>query len=369
MDARKESFVFHCPTKIYFRPEGLSTIGAILADDYRYRKVVLVYGGHSLKSTGNLDVIEKSLKDHGVDFVSYGGVQANPDISDVRKIVELARGYKPDCLLACGGGSVIDCAKLASHAYYYDGNALDFVKRVSKPLHSLPLGVVLTLSASGSEMSDSCVISDRTTGFKGGLNDEHNYPTFSLLDPTLTKTVSDYQRAIGLVDMFSHSLERYCSPSSELEPCDDIALAVLRGIVKATPYVFAKDGNREEGDRAMMILGSLSHDGFTNYGKKKLFIIHAAEHKLSGKYPDLPHGQGIALLIPPYLHVNKDRLADKLRRLGKTVFDLDDPTPEEAIAALEKWLSSLPLVHRFEDLSVSIDEKDRETAENSLRLE
>lgn len=363
-----DNFTFHCPTKIYYRKGGLFSIGKILREDYSCQKALVVFGGHSLIRNGYFDVISSSLKDNGIAFETYSGIQANPDVSDARKAIEIARSFQPDFILACGGGSVIDCAKLVSHGYYYNGNLLDFFKKGVRPLHSLKLGVVLTLSASGSEMSDSCVISDRETGFKGGFNDECNYPTFSLLDPTLTYSVSEYQTAIGLVDMFSHSLERYLSPSSILEPCDGMALSIMRSIVESSHYVLLEKKNIDEGRRAMMILGGLSHDGLTNYGKKKFFMIHQAEHKLSGKYPELAHGQGIALLIPIFLRENSTILKEKILELSKIVFGIETEDVEQGIRAVESWMFSLPIASSFDELPFSVEKADIQQAEIRLKI-
>ncbi len=364
-----DSFTFQCPTRIYYRKGGLYLIGKILREDYSCRKVLVVFGGHSLVDNFYFDIIVKSLKDNGIEYQTYSGICANPDVSDAKKAIEQARDFQPDFVLACGGGSVIDCSKLIAHGYYYDGNPLDFFKKGVRPLHSLKLGVILTLAASGSEMSDSCVISDRSTGFKGGFNDVSNYPTFSLLDPTLTETVGSYQTAIGLVDMFSHSFERYFSPSPFMEPCDGLALSVMADIVKASHLVLLEKTNPEEGRRMMMLLGSLSHDGFTNFGKKKVFRIHQAEHRLSGKYPQLVHGQGIALLIPPFLRINKDILSKKILRLGKIVFDENRRSVDEAIELVESWLLSLPIAHEFDELEFDVDPQDIQQAEKRLKIE
>ena len=368
MNGKNDSFLFHCPTKIYYRPEGLSTIGEILRQDYSYRKAYVVVGFSSFERNGFLSLVERSLADNGISYRLYSGIQSNPDVRDVRAMVEECRKDLPDVVLACGGGSVIDACKLLRHAVYYDGNCMDFVRSVVKPLHSLPLGTVLTLAASGSEMSDSAVISDRQHRFKGGFNVVANYPTFSLLDPTLLKSVPSYHVACGLADMFSHSFERYFSPSHPLEPCDEIALSVMRSIVKTSYEIINENGDKEEGRRAMMILGSLSHDGFTSYGKRKAFLVHQVEHKLSGRYPELIHGQGIALLLPIYLEQNKDLLQGKIFRMAEQVFETPTSSIGEAIQALRSWLDFLPLAHRVEDLAFPLAEEDWERAKEQLRI-
>ena len=136
-------------------------------------------------------------------------------------MVEETKEFRPDLILAAGGGSVLDAAKSVAHGYYYDGDPLDFNKHLVEPLHALPVATILTLAASGSEMSDSCVVSDRKHNFKSGFNSPTNYPLFSLMDPSLTLSVPPYQVGVGLADMFCHSFERYYSASHEFEPTDD----------------------------------------------------------------------------------------------------------------------------------------------------
>lgn len=363
------TFNFCAPTKIYFRPGGVSLIGKILKEDYHFKKVFLVYGGSSLKKSGAYDKIISSLKEFGIGFEEYGNISANPDVEDVDKIVTRMRKDPPDLILAAGGGSVIDCAKCAAHAFYYDGDPIDFSKKTVYPLHALPVATILTLSASGSEMSDSAVISDRRKGYKGGYNTTSNYPLFSLLDPELTCSVPLYQTGIGLVDMFSHSMERYFTPSNEIEPCDALALAVMREMVELTPRLF-QNPEDYEARRAMMILGSLSHNGITSYGKKgKRFIVHQAEHRLSGKYPTFPHGQGIALLLVPYLEINQKLYAEKIKRMGREVFALPkSASARRSICALKDWLSSLPIYHTFEECPENILENDLKKAYEMLKV-
>ena len=364
----KFDFEFSCPTKIYFRENGVGTIGDIISKNYGFTKVFLIYGGESIKKYGTYSKVIESLNRNGIIHEEYSGIQANPDIEDVIKMVEQTRKFKPDLLLAVGGGSVLDAAKSVAHGYYYDGNPLDFNKHLVKPLHALKVATILTLAASGSEMSDSCVISDRKHHFKSGFNSVTNYPLFSLMDPTLTMTVPLYQRGVGLADMFSHAMERYFSPSSVLEPCDDIALAIMKNIVECSKAIIAKPDDLLA-NRTMMICGTLAHDGFANYGKNKVFIVHKAEHKLSGYYPELLHGQGIALLMPLYLKTNEKLFEKKITRLGTSVFSLDkECSCEQAIKALEDYLDTLPIYHSFEELPFEVSKEVIDKAVSVLKI-
>jgi hypothetical protein len=366
MDYQNENFEFEVPTRIIYRPNGVDTIGGIIADDYSFKKVMLVYGGKSLKSNGVYDRIVKSLNDKKIEFKEYGGVKANPDIEDVVAICKIINSFNPDLILAAGGGSVLDTAKCAAVNYCYKGDPLDFNKHVVKPLHHLPVGTIITLVASGSEMSDSCVISDRKHHFKAGFNDVANCPLFSLMDPLITYTVPSYQVGIGLADMFCHTFERYFSPSHEIEPCDGLALSVLHDIVTLTPRV-VNNPTDYEAKRAMMILGTIAHNGFTNYGKKKLFKVHGAEHRLSGSHADLTHGQGIALLMVPFLNINKDILKEKILKMGEMVFEIKTKDPGIVIGKLTDWINSLPIYHSFEELPMKISQEELDKAYKVLK--
>lgn len=363
------NFEFTCPTKIYFYVDGVDKIGEIIRLDYDFKRVFLVYGSSSIKKNHCYEKVINSLKENKIVFEEYSGISSNPDISDVNKMIEVCRKFKPELILAIGGGSVIDSAKLLSHGYYYLGDPLDFNKNLVKPIHALPVATILTIAASGSEMSSSCVISDRKHNFKSGFNSVTNYPLFSLMDPTLTYTVPPYQVGIGLADMFSHAMERYFSPSNEIEPCDDMALGLMRSIVNLSSMVILNP-NDLLARRSMMIASTLAHNGILNYGKKRVFIVHKAEHRLSGKYPLLLHGQGIALLLTRYLTINQVKFEEKLKKFGIYVFDLDkDLTSSDAINALDNYIKTLPIYHSFNELPFSIDEKDILKADEILTIE
>lgn len=359
-------FNFVCSTKVFYKNEGVSEIGDIISG-FRFKKVYLVYGGHSLKDSGTYEKIVKSLNDKGIEYKEYSGIDCNPDVSDVINMRDECRIFKPELILACGGGSVIDASKSLAHAYYYDGNPIDFNRHKVEPLHALPVGVILTLAASGSEMSDSCVISDRKHGFKSGFNTTSNYPLFALMDPSLTLSVPMSQVGYGLADMFSHAMERYFSLSDIYQPSDYIALSVMKSIVDVSKAVL-EDPKDIVARRNMMICGSLAHNGIASFGKTRRFIVHKAEHMLSGLYPELPHGLGIALLLVPYLTINKERFKKILIPFGSIVFGVDDCTEDKAIAALDSWIHTLSIPQSFDDLWFKVSEEHLQKAYGMLKL-
>lgn len=352
----EDFYYYSCPTSIYIIKDGLNKAGEIIKKE-GYKRAFVIYGSHYLKDSGKLDILFNSLKKNGIDYCSKGGVLANPDISFVREALKEAKEYKPDLILAVGGGSVIDTAKSLKSAYFYPNDPLDFNKKIAKPNKSLPLGVILTISAAGSEMSDSCVISDRTTNFKSGFNDIHNRPTFSIEDPSLTLSVSPFQTACGIVDIISHSFERYFSPSSKYELCDYLALSVIKECVELAPALINNPSDLEA-RRGMMIASTVSHNGWTSFGKSMRFKCHFVEHQMSGKHPEIAHGLGLRFLLGEFMKVNKAELNDKIVELGKFVFNLDNPSEEETIKAFDKFLSSLPLVKTMEEAGIYKEEKE-----------
>lgn len=359
-------FTFQCPTKIYFRNRGVSSIGDIIAKDYNFKRVYFVYGGDSLKKYGTYNKIINSLKENSVEFIEYSGITVNPDIEDILKMSKEVKKFKPDLILCAGGGSVIDAGKSLAHAFYYEGNPLDFNKHLVKPYHALPIATIITIAASGSEMSDSCVISDRKHKFKGGFNSVTNYPLFSLLDPILLYTLPKYQLGIGIADMFCHSFERFFTQSNVYEPSDGFALSIMKNIVAISKIVITNP--TDDSLRCLMLCSTLSHNGFTNFGKGKVFIVHKAEHILSGIYPQLSHGQGIALLMPMYLKINKDIYREKILLLGKQVFNYSGKSTLTVIKKLSDWLNTLPIYHSFSELDFEISQRDLNKAKKVLKV-
>lgn len=351
----EDYYYYRCPTGIYIVNNGLEKAGEIILKE-GYKKVFVIYGGHYLKNSGKLDILLSGLDANHIEYKTKGGVQPNPDISFVNDAIKEARDFKPDLILAVGGGSVIDTAKSVKSGYFYLGNPLDFNMKKAKPNKSLPLGVILTLAAAGSEMSDSCVISDRTTGFKSGFNDIANRPAFSIEDPALTVSVSPYDTACGLVDIISHSFERYFSPSNKYELCDYLALSVIKQIVDLSKEVISNPSDLDA-RRGMMIASTISHNGWTSFGKPMKFICHFVEHQMSGKHPSLTHGLGLRFLLGEFMSINKDKLNDKIVEFGRFVFGMPDPTSDQVIEKFNGYLDSLPLAKTIGEVGISEDEK------------
>ena len=205
------------PTKIYFGKNKEEKIGDILKE-YGYSKVLIVTGQNSVIKSGLLDKVIRLFDSNDISYRVYSGIRPNPTIDQCKVLIEETRGFKPDILLAIGGGSVIDVAKNVAVGYYYDGDSFDFNLHKVKPTKALPIGVILTISASGSEMSNSCVIQNDETHIKQGFNSDVVRPVFAIENPELTYSLSPKQTAYGIVDMIMHTFERYMVKSDELEP-------------------------------------------------------------------------------------------------------------------------------------------------------
>ena len=259
-------------TKIYFGPEKEKMVGSLLAE-YGAHRVLVVIGQGSVRKSGLLTVVLESIKEQSLEYLVVEGVRPNPTSDFVRDALVKAREFKSDFILAVGGGSVMDTAKSIAAGYYYDFDPFTFNLHKAVPKKALPVGVILTISASGSEMSTSCVIQDDVTGIKKGFNSEVIRPVFAIENPELTYSVSPYQTACGIVDIMMHTLERYFQPSSENEPADGFAEALLRSVIKAGQTVMRKPDDYES-RAVLMLMSSLSHNGLTNIGKPFGMPVH-----------------------------------------------------------------------------------------------
>ena len=225
-------FDFVAPTRIVFGKKSEERLGGLLRE-YGFKRVFLIYGGGSIKRSGLYDKVVSEMSQNGVSFEELSGIRANPTLQSVKDGIEKARKFKPDLLLAVGGGSVIDAAKSIGVGYFYDGDPFDFNLKKAAPEKTLPVGVILTIASAGSEMSNSCVISNDSTSVKQGFNSDLIRPLFAIENPELTYTVSPYQTAAGFSDIMMHSLERFFGESDSLQLSDDWALDLVANVMEA----------------------------------------------------------------------------------------------------------------------------------------
>ena len=289
-----KNFTYYTPTKVIFGKDGEETVGR-LVQEHGCGKVLLHYGGGSARRSGLLGRIEASLDAAGVSYVELGGVVPNPRLSLVYEGIDLCRKEGVDFLLAVGGGSVIDSAKAIGYGVANEGDVWDFYTRVRTPKACLPVGSVLTISAAGSEMSDSSVITKEEGWRKIGYSNNLCRPAFAVMNPELTMTLPAYQTASGCADIMMHTMERYFNHSGSMELTDSIAEALMRTVMRYA-RVLAEEPRNYEARAEIMWAGSLSHNGLTGCGTDGGdWATHKLEHELGGMF-DVAHGAGLAAI-------------------------------------------------------------------------
>jgi len=323
------NFTHSIPTKIYFGKGQISH----LADLAKYgQKVLLVYGGGSIKKQGIYDTALQILSEAGLTVFECAGMEPNPRIESVRTGAETCKANGIDLVLAIGGGSVIDCAKVIAAAACYEGDAWDLVIKPKNIAKALPIFTVLTLSATGSEMDNIAVISDLSKNEKLGTASPHMAPTMSILDPTYTYSVSPRQTSAGTADIMSHTLENYFTNVVGADLQARFCEGVLKTCIKYGPIALAEPNNYEA--RAnLMWASSIAINGLLSGGAKVPWCVHPMEHELSAFY-DITHGEGLAILTPFWMdHVLSDATAPKFAEFGVNVWGL---APSEDTMAVAK---------------------------------
>ena len=347
-------FEFQIPTKLYFGPKKEEEVGHILSS-YGAKNVLIVIGKSSVIKSGLLNRVSKSLENENITYYILAGVRANPTFDLVIEGKNLAKQYNVDFILAIGGGSVIDTAKCIGVNALYDGDIRDFNYHVATPTQTLPVGVILTISAAGSEMSNSCVIQDDVMNKKMGFNSEIIRPVFAIEDPELTYSVSKEQTAYGVVDILMHTLERYFSDSDKYELADEIALGLIKHVVDVGLIAYNEPENYEARAK-LMLASSISHSGFTSIGKKYTMPVHQLEHAVSGRFPKIAHGLGLAILFPAWAKEYLPYESKKLAKLGRYVFELegkDNEVAEKCINRFSKYFKKLGMPSRLSEVGIS----------------
>ena len=354
-------FDFISPTKIYFGTNKEELVGQICSER-GYKRVYIVIGQGSVKRSGLLDTVLKSLDENDIQYQVLEGVRPNPTIDLCHEGIEEARVFAPNLILAIGGGSVVDTAKNIAVGYFYVGDSFDFNLHKVKPKKALPIGVILTIAASGSELSTSCVIQDDKTQIKQGFNDDIVRPVFAIENPKLTYSVSKVQTAYGVVDIMMHTLERYFNASSDNEPADGFAEALLRSVIKAAKTV-VNNPTDYDARAVLMLMSSLSHNGLTSIGKNGAFFIHPIEHAVSGMYPQVAHAAGLAVLFPAWAKYYISYDVDKFDSLARNVFGLSNKNKVEnakaGINEIEKLFAILGMPKTFKDLGIDNPDIDK----------
>lgn len=347
-------FNFYTPTRYIFGRKAEDKAGE-MSCRFLGKKVMVVYGQGSVVRSGLLEKVLNSLKDNGVDFVEFGGIQPNPTDGPVRKGIEICRSENVSGLLAVGGGSVIDTAKAIAIGVPYEGDFWDFYCGKSVPEKALPIGVILTIPAAGSEGSGNSVITLEDGLRKLSIRtDSVLRPVFALVDPELTYTLPPYQTACGIVDMMAHIFERYFTPTEGVEVTDRISEGLLRAIIEEAPKVFA-DPTAYDPRANIMWAGTLAHNGVCGTGKVEDWTSHAMEHEISAIY-GVAHGAGLAVMLPAYMTFMAQHKPRRVAMMARNVFGVENHYEHsaalEGIQALKGFFMSIGMPVTFGELGI-----------------
>ncbi len=345
------NFLFHNATKIIFGKETEKRVGIETAQ--WGRKVLLHYGGDSIKKNGLYDRVIQSLKDQKINWVELGGAQPNPRLSLVKDGIDMCRKEGVDFILAVGGGSAIDSAKAIAIGVPYDGEVWDFYEGKSEITKALPLGVVLTIPAAGSESSTGSVITKEEGLLKRSANSILLRPKFAILNPEITFTLPPYQTASGVADMMAHIFERYFSQTENVDLTDRLSEATLKTIIKNAMIVM-KEPRNYAARAEIMWAGTIAHNDLLSTGRTSDWATHAMEHELSALY-DLTHGAGLAILFPAWMQYVYPENPAKFMQFFERVWEVepDYAHPENMIA---EGILRLKSFYRMMGLPVSFQE-------------
>ena len=347
------NFNFYAPTYFAFGKGKEAEVGA-LVKRFGGNKVLIHYGGGSVKKNGVFDKVVKSLDDMQIPYVELGGVKPNPRSGLVYEGIDLCRKEKVDFILAIGGGSAIDSAKAIAMGVPYDGDFWDYYSKGIPVEKALPVGTVLTISAAGSEGSSGSVITHEESMLKWSAGGDVVRPKFSILNPEFTGTVSPYQTACGITDIMIHVFERYFTNTQNVETTDRLCEGLLKAMIEEGPKVM-KDLTNYEARANIMWAGMIAHNNILGVGRDQDWATHNIEHELSALY-DCAHGAGLAVIAPAWMKFVYKHDINRFAQFAVRVWgcDMNFANPEatalEGIARFESFLKSIDMPLSFADL-------------------
>lgn len=357
------NFQYFTPTKVLFGRGTEERVGE-LAKQQNCKKVLIHYGMGSVVKSGLLDKVKKALDDENIPWVELGGAVPNPRLSLVYEGIELAKKEGVDFILAVGGGSAIDSAKAIGYGVANEGDVWELYDRKRQATGCVPLGVVLTMAATGSEMSHSSVITKEEGWIKRGYSSDYGRPVFAIMNPELTMTLPDYQTACGCTDILMHTMERYFVSGGTMEITDSMAEALMRTVI-ANSLILEKEPDNYDARAEIMWAGSLSHNGLTGCGASGVdFATHGLEHELGGLY-DVAHGAGLAALWGSWArYVYKDCL-HRFYRFAIQVMRVADVGSQEEVAlkgieATEEFFRKIHMPTTMTELGIDPTEEELE---------
>ena len=354
-------FKYFTPTKVIFGKDTENQV-ADLVKEFGGTKLLIHYGGGSVVRSGLLQRVTDKLDEAGISYVTLGGAVPNPHLGLVYEGIELCRKENVDFLLAVGGGSAIDSAKAIGYGLANEGEVWDFYDYKRQAKGSIPLGVILTIAATGSEMSDSSVITKEEGLVKRGYSSDFGRPKFAILNPELTMTLPDYQTACGCTDIMMHTMERYFTNGGNMELTDELAEGLLR-TVKKNAIILRDDPKNYDARAEVMWAGSLSHNGLTGCGNDGGdWMTHKLEHELGGLY-DVAHGAGLAAIWGSWARYVYKNCLHRFKRFALKVMEVEDVGTDEEIAlrgieAMEDFYRSINMPTNLRELGVEATDED-----------
>ncbi|TFB13782.1 iron-containing alcohol dehydrogenase [Filobacillus milosensis] len=355
-----ENFIYYNPTKLVFGRGQLENLDNLMPEGVK--RVLITYGGGSVKRNGIFANVQKKLNDLGYEVLEFGGIEPNPRLSTVNKGAQFCKDNEIDFLLAVGGGSVIDCTKTIAAASKYDGDAWDLVTKKVQPEDALPLGTVLTLAATGSEMNAGAVITNWETNEKYGWGSPHLYPQFSILNPVHTYSVPMDQTVYGIVDMMSHIFEQYFHQPTNSPVQDRMCEGVLRTIIETAPKLINNLDSYEYRE-TIMYAGTIALNGMLQMGYRGDWASHNIEHAVSAVY-DIPHAGGLAIIFPNWMKHNLDVQPERFKQMATRVFGVnpegktDREVGLEGIERLSQFWTALGAPSRLADYDIDDSKLD-----------
>lgn len=330
------SFFYWNPTKLVFGKDSLDELDSFI--DNRHKKVLLHYGGGSIKKSGLYDKVAEILRKKELEVFELPGVEPNPKLKLVRKGIDICRENGVSFILAVGGGSVIDSAKAIAAGVLYDGDLWSCFTGEGSISKALPLGVILTIPASGSETSPNAVVTNEEEGFKMSIEHDCLRPEFAILNPALTLTLPDEQTFSGILDMISHVLERYFTQTENVELTDNLCEATLKTIIN-NAYRLKKEPLNFDARAEIMLCGTIAHNGLLGLGRQEDWGTHRIGHELTALY-STTHGMTIAIVSPAWMkYVYKENIA-RFVRFAENVFGVvkDGKSPEQvALEGIKRY--------------------------------
>lgn len=361
-----KNFEYYAPTKVIFGKDAQMLTGSLIQAQ-NCKKVLVHFGGGSAKKSGLLDKVFDSLTIAGIDYVALGGVVPNPRLSKVYEGIELCKKEKVDFILAVGGGSVIDSAKAIGYGMANDCDVWDLYDGKAQATGCLPIGVILTISAAGSEMSNSSVITKEEGGLKRGCNTDYARCKFAIMNPELTYTLPQYQTESGCTDILMHTMERYFTTQRSMEVTDSISEGLMRTVIR-NAKILMKEPQSYDARAEIMWAGSLSHNGLTGCGSVGDWACHQLEHELGGMF-DVAHGAGLSAVWGSWARyvykTNVMRFAQFAVNVLGVLNDFSNPekTALEGIKAMEDFYRFIGMPTSIREMGVELtDEQIHELA-------